>query len=113
MADNAKPVWHFEPHSLFRSGIDGEDFPVGYISSGNVPRQPIFALHEVIGGLSTKRLVADALVASAARDLLLAASDALAGWRYIREQHGDLYGVGWDRVESALTAAIAKAEGRS
>lgn len=32
-----------------------------------------------------------------------AASDALAGWRYIRANHGDLYGVGWDRVETALS----------
>ena len=33
--------------------------------------------------------------------------DALSGWRYIRETHGDLYGVGWDRVESRLDAQIA------
>lgn len=33
--------------------------------------------------------------------------DARAGWRYIREHHGDLYGVGWDRVEQKLTAALA------
>jgi hypothetical protein len=32
--------------------------------------------------------------------------DALAGWRYIRETHGDLYGVGWDRVERRLDAQI-------
>jgi hypothetical protein len=41
--------------------------------------------------------------------MLAAANDALSGWRYIREQHGDLYGVGWDRVEQALVAAIAAA----
>ena len=36
-----------------------------------------------------------------------AMTDALSGWRYIRQHHGDLYGVGWDRVETALAAALA------
>ncbi len=47
--------------------------------------------------------------AQAQPDLALrnAALDALAGWKYIRGHHGDLYGVGWDRVETALEAALA------
>ena len=40
-----------------------------------------------------------------------AAQDALGGWRYIRRVHGDLDGVGWDRVEQALAAALAGTEG--
>jgi hypothetical protein len=40
-----------------------------------------------------------------------AATDALAGWMYIRRTHGDLYGVGWDRVQSALVAALNASEG--
>ena len=32
-------------------------------------------------------------------------NDALSGWRYIRESHGDLYGVGWGRVQAKLEAA--------
>ena len=44
-------------------------------------------------------------------DLLAALADALSGWRYIRSHHGDLYGVGWDRVETAASAAIARAKG--
>ena len=44
-----------------------------------------------------------------ARELVRAAADALAGWRYIREHHGDLYGVGWERVQRGLTSALAKA----
>jgi hypothetical protein len=32
--------------------------------------------------------------------------DAKSGWRYIRETHGDLYGVGWDRVENRLQEQI-------
>ncbi len=39
--------------------------------------------------------------------LIEAAEDALSGWRYIREHHGDLYGVGWDRVEKGLSEALA------
>lgn len=38
--------------------------------------------------------------------------DALSGWRYIRETHGDLYGVGWDRVERRLDAQIAASADR-
>ena len=36
--------------------------------------------------------------------------DALSGWRYIRECHGDLYGVGWDRVQEKLEAILRKAQ---
>lgn len=50
------------------------------------------------------------LIASAP-ELLDALEDMLSGWRYIREVHGDLYGVSWDRAESAASAAIAKAKG--
>ena len=39
-------------------------------------------------------------------ELEAAASDALSGWMYIRANHGDLYGVGWERVEDALTKAL-------
>ena len=41
------------------------------------------------------------------RDALM---DALAGWKYIRHSHGDLYGVGWDRVEEKLEAILRKAQ---
>lgn len=43
----------------------------------------------------------------ALRDAL---SDMLSGWKYIREVHGDLYGVGWDCAQSKAEAAIASAE---
>lgn len=53
--------------------------------------------------------IVDALSAHPAGDVALrnAALDALSGWQYIRRRHGDLEGVGWDRVESALTSALA------
>jgi hypothetical protein len=35
-----------------------------------------------------------------------ALQDMAGGWRYIREQHGDLYGVGWDRCEEKARAAL-------
>lgn len=57
----------------------------------------------------TEEAVANARLIATAPDLLAAAKDALAGWRYIRATHGELYGVGWDRVEQALTAAISRA----
>ena len=40
------------------------------------------------------------------RDALM---DALSGWKYIRHSHGDLYGVGWDRVQDKLEAILRKA----
>lgn len=49
------------------------------------------------------------------QDLESALRDMLAGWKYIREFHGDLYGVGWDRCEKAAEAALKRAalrEGR-
>lgn len=41
--------------------------------------------------------------------LLDALQDMLNGWRYIRETHGDLYGVGWDRCENSASIAIERA----
>jgi hypothetical protein len=43
-------------------------------------------------------------------ELLEALKDMHSGWKYIRETHGDLYGVGWDRAQEKAEAAIAKAE---
>jgi hypothetical protein len=42
-------------------------------------------------------------------EILDALQDALNGWKYIRECHGDLYGVGWDRVQDKLEAILKKA----
>lgn len=42
--------------------------------------------------------------------LVTALEDALSGWRYIRENHGDLYGVGWDRVEARASRALERAK---
>ena len=44
------------------------------------------------------------------QELLLALCDMLGGWKYIRSFHGDLYGVGWDRVQLKAEKAIARAE---
>ncbi len=38
--------------------------------------------------------------------LRAALSDMLSGWRYIRQSHGDLYGVGWDRAQGKAEAAL-------
>lgn len=54
---------------------------------------------------------ADARLIATAPELLEALKDMREGWRYIRQHHGDLYGVGWDRAEQAADAAIAKASG--
>lgn len=43
--------------------------------------------------------------------LVEALKDMQAGWRYVRDHHGDLYGVGWDRCEKKANVALAAAEG--
>lgn len=40
---------------------------------------------------------------------LNAMTDMREGWRYIRTKHGDLSGVGWDRAEQAVDAALTRA----
>lgn len=55
---------------------------------------------------------ANANLIAAAPELLEALQDMLSGWKYIRQTHGDLYGVGWDRAEQKATEAIAKALGQ-
>ena len=54
---------------------------------------------------------ANARLIAAAPALYEALKDMREGWRYIRERHGDLYGVGWDRAEHAADAALAAATG--
>ena len=55
--------------------------------------------------------IANARLIAAAPALLEALKDAISGLRYIRHAHGELYGVGWDRVEASASAAISSAEG--
>lgn len=48
------------------------------------------------------------------RDVLLGAlKDCRSGLVYIREAHGELYGVNFDRAINAANEAIAQAEGKS
>lgn len=56
---------------------------------------------------------ANAALLGASFDLYAALEDMLAGWRYIRQHHGDLYGVGWDRAQSAAEAALSRARGET
>lgn len=44
--------------------------------------------------------------------LRAALTDMLAGWRYIRQSHGDLYGVGWDRAQGRAEAALGLQPGQ-
>ena len=45
----------FEPHNLFRSNAEGEEWPLGYISSGyGCPR---LELHEVLGDEKPETLI--------------------------------------------------------
>lgn len=55
---------------------------------------------------------ANANLIAAAPELIEALKDMLSGWKYIREQHGDLYGVGWDRAQQKAELALSKALGQ-
>ena len=63
-------------------------------------------------GYSDEEMKANLRLIGAADVTLEALEDMLSGWRYIREVHGDLDGVGWDRAEQAADAAIKQARGR-
>ena len=58
-------------------------------------------------------LAANVRLMTNAPALLESLQDMLSGWKYIRETHGDLYGVGWDRAQEKAEAAIAKATGET
>jgi hypothetical protein len=64
----------------------------------------------IVKGSRTKNLSNAALIA-AAPDLYDALTDMLSGWKYLRETHGDLYGVGWDRAQQKTVIALSKARG--
>lgn len=54
--------------------------------------------------LEVKRV--EALFDERTTSMRAALSDMLAGWRYIRSMHGDLYGVGWDRAQEKAEKAL-------
>lgn len=56
---------------------------------------------------------ANARLIAAAPEMVEALKDILSGWKYIRQVHGDLYGVGWDRAQEKAESAIAKATGEA
>ena len=52
--------------------------------------------------------------ATTEKELIMRAAlaDMLAGWRYIRESHGDLYGVAWDRAQTQAEVALGLQPGQ-
>lgn len=81
------------------------DSPYEY-TCGHVWQTP-----DVYWSEADKEDIANAQLIAAAPDLYEALEDMLSGWKYIRESHGDLYGVGWDRAQNKARAALAKARG--
>lgn len=45
------------------------------------------------------------------KQTVAAMQDMLHGWRYIRQTHGDLYGVGWDRAQEKMERALESLTG--
>lgn len=115
--------WHDDVGDIYDE--DGHYFvecrePMPGMAAGNSAR--IVACVNFCAGvaaseLAANRSLADYIASNHAeltrlRSDLAAMREALrdmhAGWRYIREVHGDLYGVGWDRCEEKASAALAK-----
>lgn len=71
-------------------------------------KKELAAAQQTLADWNEAALKAEDAKGAALRECVEAMEDALSGWRYIRDQHGDLYGVGWDRVEEALKDLIAK-----
>jgi hypothetical protein len=46
-------------------------------------------------------------------EVVEALTDMLNGWKYIRHSHGDLYGVGWDRAQQRVEAALVSLQALS
>ena len=44
-------------------------------------------------------------------EIIDAMKDALSGWNYIRDSHGELYGVGFDRVQNKLEKSLRHFKG--
>ena len=77
-----------------------------------------FHLKATLGHLYCRWTTAEILAIAAAVDArekaaIDALKDLLSGWKYIRNNHGDLYGVGWDRAQQAGEAALAALTGAS
>ncbi len=70
--------------------------------------EPLFSKEAVRAILRASRSSSEVLLKQAEEAL----SDILNGWRYIRQSHGDLYGVGWDRAEGKADAALTALRSR-
>ena len=65
--------------------------------------------NEMLEKCNSKFIVALEAEVKTLREALI---DMRSGWKYIRETHGDLYGVGWDRAQNKADAALAAREGK-
>ncbi|HDK7229040.1 TPA: hypothetical protein PTV58_002654 [Cronobacter sakazakii] len=97
---------------------DFKGSPAPWMVIDDHPQMACFDIHGEHGDIyitiyrvDENRASHNAHLIAAAPDLLEALQDMLSGWKYIREQHGDLYGVGWDRAQDKAQAAISKALG--
>ena len=88
------------------------------IEAGAVRRMIFANKSDTTFGYRTSRCMAacegmttEQLAPGCVAKLVEALEDMLGGWRYIRQVHGDLYGVGWDRAEDKATAALAAMKG--
>ena len=66
-----------------------------------------------IGGVNCSAVLST--VPAKREDLAMRAAlaDMLSGWRYIRQSHGDLYGVGWDRAQGKAENALGLQPGQA
>lgn len=101
------------PIARVERGKWGDDYPAIRPMDGGslLGHYEVYMDQITYGEIDRGEAIANAHLIVAAPDLRDALKDMLSGWRYIREHHGDLYGVGWDRAEQKAVAALAKADG--
>ena len=93
----------FEKEFQVPSGVMWDKNNMRYVSTCNHPNYPLafhasrFEAYQAAHAAQQKRV----------EELEAALRDMLSGWRYIRETHGDLYGVGWDRAQEKSEQALS------
>jgi len=114
--------WDDSVENIFYAKIVGRSVRVNEIHrTGNVAEDGVdeagfYWASDEVDFMCDYEIQPDA-VHSQVAELRAALRDMLSGWKYIRETHGDLYGVGWDRAqqkaEQALTATAQEGNNES
>lgn len=90
---------------LARRGLDAERM-FAHVTADATPARLVDEFADLVG--SKAELMAELQMQKQRAERMAGALDDMrAGWRYIRKNYGDLYGVGWNQAERAADTALA------